>query len=157
MAGETKITVIGNLADEPTLKFTDGGAAVVNFTVIANEKAYDSSTRTWRDGDSLAMHCVAWRQYAENIAASLAKGTRVLVTGTLKQRSHQPTDGPRRYYTELLVDEVGPALRFATAEVAKAGSRPDQRQNAPAQATSGTTWPSSSAGASTWPIPAATA
>lgn len=151
MAGETKITIIGNLADEPTLKFTDGGAAVVNFTVIANEKMYDSSTRSWRDGDSLAIPCVAWRQYAENIAASLAKGARVLVTGTLKQRSHQPAEGPRRYYIELLIDEVGPALRFATAEVTKAGSRTERRQNAPVQAATGATWPTSSTSGNPWP------
>jgi single-strand DNA-binding protein len=81
----------------------------------------------------------------------------VLVTGTLKQRSHQPTEGPRRYYTEILIDEVGPALRFATAEVTKAGSRPGQRQNAPAQTAAGATWPTSSATANPWPVPATTA
>ncbi|MEY9846096.1 single-strand DNA-binding protein [Streptacidiphilus sp. BW17] len=160
MAGETKITLIGNLADNPTLKYTDGGAAVVNFTVIANEKTYDSTARAWRDGDSLSMPCVAWRQYAENIAASLTKGTRVVVTGALKQRSHQPADGPRRYYTELLIDEVGPALRFATAEVAKAGSRPVQQQAAPTQAAPGAfgaTWPPAPTNPPTvgaWPAPA---
>ncbi|MFE6055363.1 single-stranded DNA-binding protein [Kitasatospora sp. NPDC056446] len=158
MAGETKMTLIGNLADNPTLQYTDGGAAVVNMTVIANEKTYDSTARVWRDGDSLSMPCVAWRQYAENIAASLTKGTRVIVTGTLKQRSYQPADGPRRIYTELLIDEVGPALRFATAEVAKAaGKRPATQQAAPAQGAPAATWPprpTTPPAVNPWPTPA---
>ncbi|WP_457034376.1 single-stranded DNA-binding protein [Kitasatospora sp. P5_F3] len=166
MAGETKITLIGNLAETPALKYTDGGAAVANFTVIANEKTYDSSTRSWRDGDSISMPCVVWRQYAENVAASLTKGARVIVTGTLKQRSHQPAEGPRRYYAELLIDEVGPALRFATAEVTKAGSRPAQQGAASSRTAPGAfdaTWPPNQAippaptnppAVGSWPTPA---
>ncbi|MFI5527060.1 single-stranded DNA-binding protein [Kitasatospora sp. NPDC051853] len=144
MAGETKITIVGNLADNPTLKYTDGGAARVTLTVIANERVWDSTTRAYRDGDSLSMPCVAWRQYAENIAASLTKGARVVVTGVLKQRTHQPADGPRQFYTELQIDEVGAAMRFATVEVTKAGSRPTQQGPAPSQAAPGAfdaTWP----------------
>ncbi|KJS57818.1 single-stranded DNA-binding protein [Streptomyces rubellomurinus] len=158
MAGETKITLIGNLADNPTLQYTDGGAAVVNMTVIANEKVYDSATRAWRDGDSLSMPCVAWRGYAENIAASLTKGARVIVTGTLKQRSYQPADGPRRSFTELLIDEVGPSLRFATAEVTKAsGKRPALQQAAPQQAAPAAAWPprpTTPPATNPWPTPA---
>ncbi|WP_052069537.1 single-stranded DNA-binding protein [Streptacidiphilus albus] len=138
MAGETKITITGNLADDPVLKYTDGGAAVVNFTVIANEKTYDAANRRWRDGDTLYMPCVAWRQYAENIAESLTKGTRVHASGALKQRVQQPSDGPRRVYTELLIEEIGPTLRFASATITKSGGRtagqpPAQPTGAPAQ------------------------
>lgn len=160
MAGETKITLVGNLADSPTLNYTDGGAARVVFTVISNERVWDGTTRSYRDGDSISMSCVAWRQYAENIAASLTKGARVVVTGVLKQRSHQPTEGPRQSYTELQIDEVGAALRFATAEVTKVGSRPARQGMAPAQAASGATWPPAPTTAPTvgaWPVPAMTA
>ncbi|ROR44744.1 single-stranded DNA-binding protein [Kitasatospora cineracea] len=144
MAGETKITIVGNLADNPTLKYSDSGAARATFTVISNERVWDSSTRNYRDGDSISMPCVAWRQYAENIAASLAKGSRVVVTGVLKQRTHQPADGPRQVYTELQIDEVGACLRFATVEVTKAGSRPAQQGAATAPPATGAfeaTWP----------------
>lgn len=157
MAGETKITITGNLADDPVLKYTDSGAPVVNFTVIANEKTYDAANRRWRDGDTLYMPCVAWRQYAEHIAASLAKGTRVIASGALKQRVQQPTDGPRRVYTELLIDEVGPTLRFASATITKSGGRaasqpPTQPTEAPAQQ-----WPpmpTTPPAVNAWSIPA---
>jgi single-strand DNA-binding protein len=126
MAGETKVTIMGNLADDPKISYTDSRAAVVNFTIIANEKTFDRANRVWRDGDTLFMPCVAWRQQAENIAASLSKGTRVMASGTLKQRSYQPSDDPRHIQTELLVDEVGPTLRFASATVAKTEGRAAQ-------------------------------
>ncbi|MFF1785601.1 single-stranded DNA-binding protein [Kitasatospora sp. NPDC058243] len=165
MAGETKITIVGNLADNPMLKYSDSGAARAVFTVISNERAWDSSTRSYRDGDSISMPCVAWRQYAENIAASLAKGARVVVTGVLKQRTHQPADGPRQVYTELQIDEVGACMRFATVEVTKAGSRPAQQAAAPVQAAPGAfdaTWPPVQAppvpttppAVGSWPTPA---
>ncbi|GLW58559.1 single-stranded DNA-binding protein [Kitasatospora phosalacinea] len=145
MTGETKITIVGNLGDDPTLKYSGSGAARATFTVISNERMWDSSTRSYRDGDSLAMPCVAWRQYAENIAASLAKGARVVVTGALKQRTHQPADGgPRQVYTELQVEEVGACMRFATVEVTKAGSRPAQQGATTAPPATGAfeaTWP----------------
>jgi single-strand DNA-binding protein len=142
MAGETIITVIGNLTDDPELKFTPSGAAVANFTVASTPRTFDKQTNEWKDGDALFLRCAAWRQLAENVAESLQKGQRVIVTGALRVRQYERQDGSKGTSVEMNVDEVGPSLRFATAKVTKAtrsssgGGGGDWNQPAPA-ATSG--------------------
>ena len=119
MAGETNITVIGNLVDDPELRFTASGVAVANFRIASTPRMFDKASGEWKDGDSLFLSCSVWRQYAENVAESLTKGTRVIVTGRLKQRSYETQSGERRTVVEIEVDEVGPSLRNATAKVAR--------------------------------------
>jgi single-strand DNA-binding protein len=119
MAGETVITVIGNVTDDPELRFTPGGAAVANFTVASTPRTFDRQSNEWKDGDTLFLRCSVWRQAAENVAESLQRGTRVIVSGRLKQRSFETREGEKRTVVELEVDEVGPSLRFATAKVNK--------------------------------------
>ncbi|MDQ1246754.1 MAG: single-strand DNA-binding protein [Actinomycetota bacterium] len=119
MAGETPITLVGNLVDDPELRFTASGVAVANFRVASTPRVFDKQANEWRDGDSLFLSCSVWRQYAENVAESLTKGTRVIVTGRLKQRSYETQAGERRTVMEIEVDEVGPSLRSATAKVAR--------------------------------------
>jgi single-strand DNA-binding protein len=119
MAGETVITVVGNVTDDPELRFTPGGAAVANFTVASTPRTFDRQTNEWKDSDTLFLRCSVWRQAAENVAESLQRGTRVIVQGRLKQRSYETREGEKRTVVELEVDEVGPSLRFATAKVAK--------------------------------------
>lgn len=119
MAGETNITVIGNLVDDPELRFTASGVAVANFRIASTPRMFDKASGEWKDGDSLFLSCSVWRQYAENVAESLTKGTRVIVTGRLKQRSYETQSGERRTVVEIEVDEVGPCLRNATAKVAR--------------------------------------
>lgn len=120
MAGETIITVVGNLTDDPELKFTPSGAAVANFTVASTPRTFDKQTNEWKDGDALFLRCAAWRQLAENVAESLQKGQRVLVTGALRVRQFERQDGSKGTSVEMNVDEVGPSLRYATAKVTKA-------------------------------------
>ena len=119
MAGETIITVVGNLTDDPELKFTPSGAAVANFTVASTPRTFDKQTNEWKDGDALFLRCAAWRQLAENVAESLQKGQRVVVTGALRVRQFERQDGSKGTSVELNVDEVGPSLRYATAKVTK--------------------------------------
>ncbi|MDE0572155.1 single-stranded DNA-binding protein [Demequina sp. B12] len=116
MAGETPITVVGNLTADPELRFIQSGAAVVNFTVASTPRTFDRQSNEWKDGDTLFMRCSLWREAAENVAESLTKGTRVIVTGRLVQRSFE-SNGEKRSVVELQVDEVGPSLRYATAKV----------------------------------------
>ena len=120
MAGETVITVVGNLTADPELRFTPNGAAVANFTVASTPRTFDRQTNEWKDGEALFLRCSVWREAAENVAESLTKGMRVIVQGRLKARSYDDRDGNRRTSWELDVDEVGPALRFATAKVTRA-------------------------------------
>ena len=120
MAGETNITVIGNLTDDPELKFTPSGAAVANFTVASTPRTFDRQTNEWKDGDALFLRCAAWRQMAENVAESLQKGQRVMVTGSLKIRNFERQDGSKGTSVEINVEEVGPSLKWATAKVTKA-------------------------------------
>ena len=120
MAGETVITVVGNLTADPELRFTPNGAAVANFTVASTPRTFDRQTNEWKDGEALFLRCSVWREAAENVAESLTKGMRVIVQGRLKARSYEDRDGNRRTSWELDVDEVGPALRFATAKVTRA-------------------------------------
>jgi len=119
MAGETVITVVGNLVDDPELRFTPSGAAVANFRIASTPRTFDKQTNEWKDGDALFLSCSVWRQAAENVAESLQKGMRVVVQGRLKQRSYETREGEKRTVVELEVDEVGPSLKYATAKVAR--------------------------------------
>ncbi|MEJ7704267.1 MAG: single-stranded DNA-binding protein [Geodermatophilaceae bacterium] len=120
MAGDTILTVVGNLTADPELRFTPSGAAVANFTVASTPRTFDRQTQEWKDGDALFLRCNVWRQAAENVAESLTRGARVVVSGRLKQRSFETKEGEKRTVVELEVDEVGPSLRYATAKVTKA-------------------------------------
>jgi single-strand DNA-binding protein len=120
VAGETTITVVGNLTADPELRFTPSGAAVANFTIASTPRTFDKTTNEWKDGEALFLRCNIWRQAAENVAESLTRGARVIVTGRLKQRSFETKEGEKRTVVELDADEIGPSLRYATAKVNKA-------------------------------------
>lgn len=120
MAGETPITLVGNLTADPELRFTPSGAAVANFTVASTPRTFDRQTNEWKDSETLFLRCSIWREAAENVAESLTKGTRVVVSGKLVSRSWENNEGEKRSVNEVLVDEVGPSLRYATAKVTKA-------------------------------------
>ena len=124
MAGDTVITVIGNLTADPELRWTQSGAAVADFTVASTPRTYDRNAGEWRDGDTLFMRCSVWRETAENVAESLRKGMRVIVQGRLTQRSYDTQQGERRTVVELQVDEVGPSLRRARAQVTRNQPQP---------------------------------
>jgi len=119
MAGETVITLVGNLTADPELRFTPSGAAVANFTVASTPRTFDRQTGEWKDGEALFMRCNIWRQAAENVAESLTRGARVVVQGRLRQRSFETKEGEKRTVVEMEVDEIGPSLRYATAKVNK--------------------------------------
>jgi single-strand DNA-binding protein len=119
MAGDTTITVIGNLTDDPELRFTPSGAAVAKFRVASTPRFMDKQSGEWKDGEPLFLACTVWRQAAENVAESLQRGARVIVSGRLRQRSYETREGEKRTVIELEVDEVGPSLRYATAKVQK--------------------------------------
>jgi single-strand DNA-binding protein len=147
VAGDTTITVVGNLTADPELRFTPSGAAVANFTVASTPRIYDRQTGEWKDGEALFLRCNIWREAAENVAESLTRGARVIITGRLKQRSFETREGEKRTVVEVEVDEIGPSLRYATAKVNKAsrsgggggfgggaGSRPAPAQTSSAPA-----------------------
>jgi len=117
MAGETLVTVVGNLTADPELRFTPSGAAVASFTIASTPRTFDRTSNEWKDGDALFMRCSIWRQAAENVAESLQRGMRVVASGRLKQRSFETREGEKRTVVEMDVDEVGPSLRYATAKV----------------------------------------
>jgi single-strand DNA-binding protein len=117
MAGDTVITVVGNLTADPELRFTPSGAAVASFTIASTPRQFDRNTNEWKDGEALFLRCSIWRQAAENVAESLQRGMRVVAQGRLKQRSFETREGEKRTVIELDVDEVGPSLRYATAKV----------------------------------------
>lgn len=119
MSGETVITVVGNLTEDPSLRFTPSGAAVANFRIASTPRRLNPQTSQWEDGDPLFLSCTIWRQAAENVAESLQRGMRVIAQGRLKQRSFETREGEKRTVYELQVDEVGPSLRYATAQVAR--------------------------------------
>ena len=122
MAGETPITVIGNLTADPELRFTPSGAAVANFTVASTPRTFDKQTNEWKDGEALFLNCSVWRQAAENVTESLVRGSRVIVSGRLKARSYETREGEKRTVFEIDVDEIGPALKYATAKVSRNSS-----------------------------------
>ncbi len=120
MAGETVITVVGNLVDDPELRFTPSGAAVANFRIASTPRTFDKQSNEWKDGDALFLTCSVWRQAAENVAESLQRGMRVVVQGRLKSRQYETREGEKRTVFEIDVDEVGPSLKYATAKVTRA-------------------------------------
>lgn len=122
MAGETVITVVGNLTSDPELRYTQNGLAVANFTIASTPRTLDRGSNEWKDGEALFLRASVWREFAEHVAGSLTKGSRVIVQGRLKQRSYETKEGEKRTSMELEVDEIGPSLRYATAQVTRASS-----------------------------------
>lgn len=120
MAGETIITVVGNLTSDPELRYTQNGLAVANFTIASTPRSFDKASNDWKDGEALFLRASVWREFAEHVASSLSKGSRVVATGRLKQRSYETREGEKRTSIELEVDEIGPSLRYATAQVTRA-------------------------------------
>jgi single-strand DNA-binding protein len=152
MAGETIITVVGNLTADPELRYTQTGLAVANFTIASTPRTFDRAANDWKDGDALFLRASCWREFAEHVAGSLTKGRRVIATGRLKQRSYETKEGEKRTSIELEVDEIGPSLRYATAQVTRAaggsgggggrqqGAVADEPWAASAPAESGDVW-----------------
>jgi len=158
MAGETPITIVGNIVADPELRFTPAGAAVCNFRVASTPKRYNSQTNQWEDGEALFLTCNAWKHLAENTADSLAKGMRVIVTGRLKQRSFQTREGDNRTVFEIDVDEVGPSLRYATAQVnrnPREGGGGQQQPNPAQQQWNNAAQQGQTATSGAWPQPPA--
>ena len=125
MAGETIITVVGNLTADPELRYTQSGLAVANFTIASTPRSFDRASNDWKDGEALFLRASCWREFAEHVAGSLTKGSRVIATGRLTQRSYETKEGEKRTSIELEVDEIGPSLRYATAQVTRAASSRD--------------------------------
>ncbi|PSS43613.1 single-stranded DNA-binding protein [Arthrobacter woluwensis] len=132
MAGETPITVIGNLTNDPELRFTPSGSAVANFTIASTPRTFDRQSNEWKDGETLFLRASIWREAAENVAESLTKGMRVIVSGRLKSSTYETKEGEKRTVMELEVDEIGPSLKNATAKVTRTAARAP-KQSAPAQ------------------------
>lgn len=157
MTGETQLTVVGNLTEDASLRFTASGVAVANWTVASTPRQFDKATNEWKDLPTLFLRCTLWRQPAENVAESLVKGMRVIVQGRLVQRSFETREGEKRTVVELEVDEVGPSLRYATARVNRTtpggGQRLDQRPQQPVDDPWASTPPvgSSNTGGGSWP------
>ena len=159
MAGETVITVVGNLTADPELRYTQNGLPVANFTIASTPRTFDRQANEWKDGEALFLRASVWREFAEHVAGSLTKGMRVVAQGRLRQRSYQDREGNNRTSIELEVDEIGPSLRYATAQVTRAasgaggggGQRPPQQQ----QQVSEEPWstPGSSTSADAWSTP----
>jgi len=148
MAGETVITVVGNLTSDPELRYTQNGLAVANFTIASTPRTFDKQANEWKDGDALFLRASVWRDFAEHVAGSLTKGSRVIAQGRLKQRSYETKEGEKRTSMELEIDEIGPSLRYATASVTRAQSG---NRGAPAAAGSDEPWPATTPGAGTPP------
>lgn len=147
MAGETLITVVGNLTADPELRFTPSGAPVANFTVASTPRNFDRQSGEWKDGDAMFLNCAVWRQAAENVAESLTKGMRVIVSGRLRQRSYETREGEKRTVFEVEVEEIGPALKYATAKVTRSsgGSGGNYNSGSPAGG-GGSSWSNSNSG-----------
>lgn len=122
MAGETIITIVGNLTTDPELRYTQNGLAVANFTIASTPRTFDRASNEWKDGDPLFLRASVWREFAEHVAGSLTKGTRVIATGRLKQRSYETNEGEKRTSFEIEIDEIGPSLRYATAQLTRTSS-----------------------------------
>lgn len=149
MAGDTVITVVGNLTSDPELRYTQSGLAVANFTIASTPRSFDRASNEWKDGETLFLRGSVWREFAEHVAGSLTKGTRVIAQGRLKQRSYETKEGEKRTSYELEVDEIGPSLRYATAQLTRAASTGGGARAAadepwaaaaPADASSGDVW-----------------
>ncbi|HWK77738.1 single-stranded DNA-binding protein [Microbacterium sp.] len=159
MAGETVITVVGNLTADPELRYTQNGLPVANFTIASTPRTFDRQANEWKDGEALFLRASVWREFAEHVAGSLTKGMRVIAQGRLRQRSYQDREGNNRTAIELEVDEIGPSLRYATAQVTRAasggaggsgGQRPAQQQQVSEEPWS---TPGSSTSADAWSTP----
>ena len=157
MAGETVITVVGNLTSDPELRYTQNGLAVANFTIASTPRNFDRATNDWKDGEALFLRASVWREFAEHVAGSLTKGSRVIATGRLKQRSYETKEGEKRTSIELEVDEIGPSLRYATAQVTRAASSRngggEPRGNQVAEEPWAASAPSDSSGGDVWNTP----
>lgn len=136
MAGDTQITVIGNLTADPELRFNPSGAAVASFTIASTPRTFDRQSNEWKDGEALFLRCSIWRQAAENVAESLTRGMRVIAQGRLQQRSYDTKEGEKRTVIELQVDEIGPSLTFATAKVNRTARGSDSGRSISGQAQS---------------------
>jgi single-strand DNA-binding protein len=139
LAGETIISVVGNLTADPELRYTTAGLAVANFTIASTPRTFDRQANDWKDGETLFLRASCWREFAEHVAGSLTKGSRVIATGRLKQRSYDDREGNKRTAIELEVDEIGPSLRYATAQVTRASSG-SANITVPQAADQGDTW-----------------
>lgn len=157
MAGETVITVVGNLTADPELRHTNNGVALASFTIASTPKIYDRQSNEWRDGEALFLRCTVWREYAENVVNSLTKGARVIARGNLKQRNYETKEGERRTSYELEVDEIGPSLRFATAQINRSqprGSSPFAAGgSAPVESSSSEQWSRGGGASDGWANP----
>jgi len=154
MAGETITTIVGNLTADPELRYTQNGLAVVNFTVASTPRTFDKQKNEWVDGEALFMRCSCWREFAEHVAGSLTKGSRVIVQGRLKQRSYDDKEGNKRTTIELEVDEIGPSLRYATAQVTRAQSNRDGGGRGSQQQQQDDAWaPQGGGGGDVWQTP----
>lgn len=153
MAGETVITVVGNLTADPELRFTQNGLPVVNFTIASTPRSFDRTAQEWKDGDPLFLRASCWREFAEHVAGSLTKGMRVIATGRLRQRGYQDREGNQRTAIELEVDEIGPSLRYATAQVTRAASTASGQQRPAAQQVSEEPWSTPGASTDGWSTP----
>ena len=154
MAGETVITIVGNLTADPELRYTPNGHAVANFTIASTPRVYDRDAREWRDGDALFLRASIWRDYAEHVASSLSKGVRVIAQGRLKQRSYETREGEKRTSFELDIEEIGPALRYATAQVTRTSSgQRQQLQPETGQKSQQSTWSVQEPGGQGWAQP----
>ena len=160
MAGETIITVVGNLTADPELRYTQNGLPVANFTIASTPRNFDRQANEWKDGEALFLRASVWREFAEHVAGSLTKGSRVIATGRLKQRSYETREGEKRTAIELEIDEIGPSLRYATAQVTRAAgggqSRGGQAQVADEPwSTPGSSNAGGNAGGDAWAAPGA--
>ncbi len=150
MAGETIITVVGNLTADPELRYTQNGLPVANFTIASTPRTFDRASGEWKDGEALFLRASVWRDFAEHVAGSLTKGSRVIASGRLKQRSYQDREGNNRTSIELEVDEIGPSLRYATAQVTRAAAGGGGRGQVADEPWS---TPAASGGADAWGAP----
>ena len=153
MAGETIVTVVGNLVADPELRYTQNGLPVANFTIASTPRTFDRQSNEWKDQDTLFMRCSVWREFAEHVAGSLTKGSRVIATGALKQRSYETREGEKRTAIELEINEIGPSLRYATAQVTRAASGGTGQARTQSQDEAWAT--PASAGADAWSAPGA--
>ncbi len=147
MAGETIITLVGNLTADPELRFTPSGAPVANFTVASTPRTFDRTTNEWKDGDAMFLNCAVWRQAAENVAESLTKGMRVIVQGRLRSRSYETREGEKRTVFEVDVEEIGPALKYATAKVTRSSGGGGSYSGGGSSGGGGSSWGQSSSSA----------
>lgn len=154
MAGETVITVVGNLTADPELRYTQNGLAVANFTIASTPRTFDRQSNEWKDGEALFLRASVWREFAEHVAGSLTKGSRVIAQGRLRQRQYETKEGEKRTSIELEIDEIGPSLRYATAQVARAQASRGSMSSSPADEPWASSAPAdSSTGGDVWGAP----